>query len=104
MGFNYIEYDAMEEGEEQQIYLTPLTQEDEISQLTLQERIENITVRLEQLNKILGVSIEKKQKEEIQSITTQEQTSLGISEINSVTNEMRKDLTLTRQQQTEIEQ
>lgn len=104
MGFNYIEYDAMEEGEDQQIYLTPLTQEDEISQLTLQERIENITVRLEQLNKILGVSIEKKQKEEIQGITTQEQTSLGISEINSVTTEMRRDLTLTRLQQTEIEQ
>lgn len=41
----------------------------------------------------------EKQLKQIQTLSTKE--SLGISEINSVTNEMRKDLTLAREQQTE---
>ena len=45
---------------------------------------------------------ERETTQAIQTLSTKE--SLGISEINSVTLEMRRDLTLTRQQQTEIEQ
>lgn len=45
---------------------------------------------------------ERETTQDIQTLSARE--SLGISEINSVTTEMRRDLTLTRQQQTEIEQ